>query len=220
MCFSPEADLAGGVVIGGVGIDAIRHIGRRPAVVAIAALPLILGFHQLDEAFVWWAQQGHIGSGTGTVALWVYLLIALVLLPVYVPFAVLLLEPPGRRRSAMAGLVLLGAGVGGSLLVAMLQGPIGVAAHPYHLSYSVPSGGGPIVIALYVIAVCGALLLSASRAIALFGVANLVAVVAIALMTLDGFASVWCAWAALTSGIVAVYLRASDRRLRGVGAIT
>jgi Family of unknown function (DUF6629) len=215
VCFSAEADLVGGVAIGGIGVDAVRHISARPKVIAIAALPIILGLHQLDEALVWWSTQGHVASGIGTAALWIYLVIALVFLPVYVPLAVMLHERGVGRRRVISLLVLLGAGVAAFLLVAIVRGPIGVAEHPYHLSYSVPSGGGLPVILLYVVAVCGALLLSEFRPVVVFGVVNILAISVIARLTLDGFASVWCGWAALTSGLIAVYLRLSDPRRKG-----
>jgi hypothetical protein len=28
VCFSPEADVAGGLVICAIGVDAVRHVGR------------------------------------------------------------------------------------------------------------------------------------------------------------------------------------------------
>lgn len=209
MCFSPEADLVGGAVIGGIGVDVVRHVDNRRSHMALAALPLILGAHQLDEAFVWWGKQGHVPSGLGTTAMWVYLLIALVLLPIFVPTAVLLLEPTRRRRMAMVPFAVIGAGVAIELLIAMIRGPVGVTIHPYHLSYSVRISDGFLVVSLYVVAVCGALLLSGFRSIAFFGVANLVAVIVIAKLTIDGFASIWCAWAAITSVVVALHMRLS-----------
>ncbi len=89
VCFSPQADIVGGLVISGIGVDVVRHVHRRRDHMALAALPLVLGAHQLDEAFVWWGQEGHVPSAIGHVALWIYLLIAFVLLPIVVPVAVL-----------------------------------------------------------------------------------------------------------------------------------
>lgn len=220
MCFSPQADLAGGVVIGAIGIDAVRHADDRRDHMALAALPLILGAHQLDEALVWWSKQGHVPSGVGTVALWIYLLVALVLLPVLVPSAVLVLEPTRVRRLAMVPFVVIGSAVSVTLLVAMIRGPVGVTMHPYHLSYSVRIDDGFLVVSLYVAAVCGALLLSGFRHIVIFGAVNLVAVIVIAKLTIDGFASVWCGWAAITSGAIALHMRLSGplRAHRAVSA--
>jgi hypothetical protein len=48
--------------------------------------------------------------------------------------------------------------------------------------------------------------------VVLFGVVNLVAVAVIARLTVDGFASVWCGWAAITSGVVALQMRFGSPR--------
>jgi len=209
MCFSPQADLVGGAVVAALGIDAVRHVHRRHGHVAIAALPLVLGAHQLDESLVWWGLQGHIPAGDGRVAMWVYLSIAFVLLPTYVPAAVLALEPLHRRRWVMAPFVVLGAAVSVVLLLAMIHGPVHVALRPYHLSYGLRLGHARTVIVLYVTAVCGALLCSSDRHVVLFGAVNVVAIAIIAVLTADGFASVWCAWAAVSSGAIAAHLRFS-----------
>ncbi len=207
MCFSPQADLVGGVAIGAIGVDVVRHVHRRRDHMALAALPLLLGAHQLDEAFVWWGQEGHVPSAIGRVALWIYLLIAFVVLPVFVPLAVRALEPSSRRRMCMVPFVVIGAGVAAWLLVAMVRGPVGVAVRPYHLAYTIKPGHGLVVITLYVVACCGTLLFSGYRHVVVFGVVNLVAVAIIAKLTVDGFASVWCGWAAVTSGVVALHMR-------------
>ncbi len=65
-------------------------------------LPLLLGAHQLVELFVWWGLQGHVSSEIGRLATWTYLLVAFVVLPVFMPLAVLVLEPTRRRRWNMA----------------------------------------------------------------------------------------------------------------------
>jgi hypothetical protein len=207
VCFSPQADLVGGVAIGAIGVDVVRHVHRRRDHMALAALPLLLGAHQLDEAFVWWGQQGHVPSPVGRVALWVYLLIAFAVLPVFVPLAVRAIEPNRRRRMLMVPFVVIGAGVAAWLVVAMVRGPVGVAVRPYHLAYTIKPGHGLIVITLYVVACCGTLLVSGYRHVVVFGVVNLVAVAVIAKLTVDGFASVWCGWVAVTSGVVALHMR-------------
>jgi len=207
VCFSPQADLVGGLVVGALGADVLRHRDGRWTHSPLCALPLILGFHQFVEAFVWWGLEGHVRAGLGRFAMWVYLSIAFVVLPVFVPLAVLALEPTPRRRWLIAPFAVLGIAVGGILLAAMLRGPVGVSLRPYHLSYNLRLGHAVVVIGLYVVAVCGAWLFSGYRAIALYGIVNLLAVVVIVKLTADGFASVWCGYAALTSGAIALYMR-------------
>jgi hypothetical protein len=173
----------------------------------LATLPVLLGVHQLVEAFVWWGVEGHVPQVVGRGALWIYLLIAFVVLPIFVPFAVLTLEPTTRRRWQMVPFVALGAGVSAVLLVAILAAPIDAAAHPYHLAYTVQLSHGGLVVALYVVAVCGALLFSGYRHIVVFGLANLAAVALLARLTLDGFTSLWCAYAALAAAAIALHMR-------------
>ncbi len=207
MCFSPQADLVGGVVIGAIGVDAVRHVKKRHGHVALATLPLLLGFHQFTEAFVWWGLQGHVPHELERVALWVYLLIAFVVLPIFVPLAVLLNEPIRSRRRAMTPLALLGVIVASVLFAAMVRGPVSVRLRPYHLAYSIVLHDGGVIVALYVVAICGTLLLSSSRRVVVFGIVNLAAVAVIAWLTIDGFASVWCGWAAISSAAIALHMR-------------
>ena len=48
MCFSAEADLVTGIVVGAVGIDALRHV-RKPHQIALAATPAIFALHEIDR---------------------------------------------------------------------------------------------------------------------------------------------------------------------------
>jgi len=199
--------VAGGLVICAIGVDAVRHVGRRRELIALAWIPLLLGAHQFIESLVWLWLQGHVPRGVGHVALWAYLLIAFVVLPVLVPLAVIALEPTRRRKLMMAPFALTGAAIAGVLLTAMIRGPVSVTLAAYHLSYGIKVSDGLLVIALYVAAVCGPLLLSGYRNVAIFGIVNLVAVVIIARLTISGFASVWCGWAAVSSAAITLHCR-------------
>jgi hypothetical protein len=207
VCFSAQADLVGGLVVGAIGVDVVRHVERRRDHLMLAALPVLFAAHQLDEAFVWWGLQGHVGAGVGRTAMWIYLVFAFVALPVYVPAAVWALEPPGRRRTTMVGFVALGLAVAGALLAAMVRGPVTARLAHYHLSYGIGLRSGVVIVAAYVVATCGALIVSGYPDIAAFGVVNLIAVAVLARLEIDGFASLWCGWAAVTSGAVALHLR-------------
>jgi hypothetical protein len=207
VCFSAEADVAGGIVVGAIGVDAFRNLRGRNNHLLLATLPLLLGAHQLDEAFVWWSTEGRVPHDVGRVALWIYLLIAFVVLPIFVPVAVFALEPTTQRRWQMIPFIALGVGVSAVMFAAMLRAPVGATEHPYHLAYDVRINHGGLVVALYVVAVCGALLFSGYRHVAIFGVANLLAVALLARLTIDGFASLWCGYAAVSAGAIALHMR-------------
>jgi Family of unknown function (DUF6629) len=207
VCFSASADLVGGVVIGAIGIDVMHHLDGRRRYTLLASLPFLLALHQFDEAFVWWGLQGHVSASVGHIATWIYLTFAFVVLPVLVPVAILLVEPEGRRRLTMVPFVALGVVVAGVLLSAMLRGPVTAELGHYYIAYSTDLHAGGFVVMLYVIATCGALILSGVDDLARYGVVNLIAVVLLARLTIDGFASLWCAWAAISSAAFAVHLR-------------
>jgi hypothetical protein len=122
MCFSPEMDLAAGAVITAVGIDTLRNVRTRDQV-AMAALPLVLGVHQLIETLVWWNLQGRVSDAIGDPAAWVYLVIALGVVPVLVPYAFL---RTGAVRSPMLarGFFLAGLGAAVVSLAALGIGPV------------------------------------------------------------------------------------------------
>ena len=210
MCFSPQADVAGGLVICAIGVDAVRHVRQRRELLALAWIPLLLGAHQFIEALVWLWLQGHVPRGIGQAALWAYLLIAFVVLPVFIPLAVIVLEPTRPRKWMMAPFASTGIVVAAILLAAMIRGPVGVRLAPYHLSYDIKISDGFLIVALYVVAVCGPLLMSGYRNVVIFGLVNLVAVIVIARLTISGFASVWCGWAAVSSAAIALHCRFAE----------
>ena len=207
MCFSPVGDLVGGTVVVAIGVDACRHVKGRSENLAIATLPLLLGLHQIDETFVWWGLQGKVPANVGHVATWIYLLFALVALPIIVPVMLALFEPSRRRRWRYAPFIGLGLVVGGTILEAMLVGdPVAQLGH-FHIAYSIGLQHGIVIITLYIVATCGSLLVSGNRLLVWFGVANLFAVIALALLCANGFTSLWCFYAALVSGAIALHLR-------------
>ena len=207
MCFSPTADFVVGGIVVGVGIDALRHV-REPRQILLSSLPLLFGLHQIDEAFVWLGLQGHVSESIERVGVWVYLLFALAALPAIVPVAVFAVERSAGRRKMIAATAALGIAVGVSLAAAVFRGSVNAAIDGHHIAYDVSAlhQGGDLT-ALYVIAGCGALVLSSYRDLALLGLLNLVAVPVLIWMTVGGFVSLWCFWAAIVSVIIDFHLR-------------
>lgn len=78
----------------------------------------------------------------------------------------------------------------------------------FRIIYGIHLYAGLLIVSAYVAATCGAAVLSGYRRIAIFGIVNLIAVAVLARLAIDGFASLWCAWAALTAGAIAAHLRA------------
>ncbi|BAJ26669.1 MULTISPECIES: DUF6629 family protein [Kitasatospora] len=185
MCWSAEADLVAGGAVAAVGVGAALRAGwsRR---LPLAALPLLLGAHQLVEAGVW--------AGWGW-ARTVWAVVALPLLPLYVPAAVWC----ATRRRAAARFTLLGAAVAVPLAVALARRPVAARPHGHTLVYAVGVPASGPLLAGYLVAVLGALLCSGDRRLRLLGwIAGLGALVCGLLWRL-AFVSTWCALAAVAS---------------------
>jgi hypothetical protein len=206
MCFSPEADVVAGIVVSGVGVDALRHV-RQTREYPLASLPLLLGTHLLVETFVWWGVTERVSGSVGRAAVWLYLVFALGVLPVLVPVAIIAIEPAGWRRRLLLPFVAVGAVVAVLLLAVVITGPVSAQVEGCCLSYNIGLGFSGQIGALYVLVTCISLLASSYRRIVEFGVINLVAVAVLAWLLASGLASLWCAWAAVTSAFIAAHLR-------------
>ena len=209
MCFSAGADFVIGGFMVAVGIDAVRHV-RRPAQRWVAAVPLVLGAHQLIEGLVWRGLEGAVDESIWRAAVWVYLVIAFAIVPVLVPVAVGALEPVAHRRRTFI-FTAIGAVVAGVLMYAVVRGPVEAVIEGHHIAYAVDLWHGGLVVGLYVIATCGSLLVSSHREIRWLGGVNLVVLVVLAWADQRAFISLWCAWASVTSVLIAIWLRADER---------
>lgn len=213
MCFSAEADLLSGVVLSGVGVDALRHLPHR-RFLPLALLPLLFGMHQLIEAFAWWGLEGRVSPEVGRAAVWAYLAIAFLVLPPLVPTAMLSAEGDPRRRRRLMPLVLLGLAVAAALVPGLIGERAGAEMACRYIAYDagVPYAG--FLLPFYVAATCGPMLLSGRRSFVVFGVANLAAVGMLSWLLAGGVISLWCAWAAAASVIIARHLRVEAPRER------
>ncbi|MEW6153284.1 MAG: DUF6629 family protein [Actinomycetota bacterium] len=208
MCFSAEADAAMAVVIGAIAVDGLRHV-REPSHLALASLPVVLAFHQLVEVFVWWGVEGRVAESVFQAAVYTYLVIAFGL-PLLVPRAVRAIEPRPDRQRLMERMGIVGAFVAVILLGGVFTGPVTAVDHGDHLSYEARLFHGGVLTAVYVVVTLGTFLASSHRLMVIYGAVNLVAVVVLAITTITGFVSLWCAWAAVSSLVIVYHLRHSQ----------
>ena len=205
MCLSPEVDLAAGVVISIVAVDAIRH-NRHGRTLPIAMLPGIFALHSFASLFVWWSFQGSVSPTVGNLASNLYIFIAFVLLPIYVPLATLLVEPNGWRRQALKMFSVIGLIAGSVYLYYIVQGGASVQECTAFLDFHV-AGPSWLMSAFYGAATCGAMLFSGYRPLFIWGVFNCLAIVILNDRMSHALPSLWCLWAACTSFFVAWFMR-------------
>ncbi|MGR4878490.1 DUF6629 family protein [Streptomyces sp. LARHCF249] len=202
MCWSATADLTAGTVITAVGVVCAARTARarRTRDLPVAALPLLLGAHQLVEAAVWSSGGGCSAAATA------WAVIALPLLAVWVPFGVLVAAGPGTRRR-LWGPPAVGLATGAVLSYGLATRPVTAELRGHTVGYGVDVPYAPLVVAGYLFATLGALLLAGDRRLRLLGALLAAgAAVCAALWRLE-FASTWCAFAAVASLLVLGWVR-------------
>ncbi|MFJ6894252.1 DUF6629 family protein [Streptomyces hokutonensis] len=202
MCWSAKADLVAGAGVLAVGVACVART-RRPADLPLAALPWLLGVHQIVESLVW-AAGGGAGAATVTWAV-----IALPLLAVWVPAGVWCAAPP-QARPRIAVLLAIGAATAAALAYALVAHPVTSEIRGHTVGYVVDLAHPQLVIAGYLVATVGSLLLSGDRGLLVLGV--LVTVGALVCWTLWEleFVSTWCAVAAVSSVVLFFWVRGRD----------
>ncbi|MBD0676055.1 DUF6629 family protein [Streptomyces sp. CBMA156] len=200
MCWSAQADAVAGGLVAGVGVACLvrAHRSGRPERLPLAALPLVLGVHQLIEALVWLGTDGGLSDGLAGAARTAWAVIALPLLPVLVPAAVWC-ATRGPRRRVPAGLTLLGAVVAVPLAAAVASRPVTATAHGHTLGYAIGIPHPALLLAGYLLATVGSLLLSGDRLLRRLGVLTGAGAIGCALLWHLAFVSTWCTLAALVS---------------------
>jgi len=212
MCLSPELDLAAGVVISAVAVDAIRHNLNNKSM-PLALLPGVFAIHSFASALVWFSFQDQIPTWLGDFATNLYIFIAFILLPIYVPITALLIEPNKFRKQILTLFTIFGLISGSTYAYYVLNGFGKVTECTYFLDFHVV-GPPTIISALYGIATCGALLFSSFKKLVFWAGLNCVAILILNIRLAHALPSLWCLWAALTSFYVSWFLR--DLKKRGM----
>ena len=198
MCFSPTASFVAAGVIASIGVATLRHV-REPRALLFASVPLLFALHQFTEGVVWLGLDGTIGPVVLHRAAFIFTLHAQGLLPGLMPAAVALMEPPGRRRTAIVGLTAVGLLVCAWDLYGLFLFPSRTFIDHQAIAYRNPLTGNFGISLLYILATCGALLLSSHRVVRWYGALNVVGLTVVEIVREYAFASIWCFYAASLS---------------------
>jgi hypothetical protein len=221
MCYSAEVSFFAGGVLAAASVS-IARIPRVPASLPLAAIPAVFAAHQLTEGFIWLSQSRLETGNIHMAALTLYVLIAYIFWPIFIPYAVWRLEAVKWRQALMIGCQVIGIAVGLNFLLGMLQTPVGATLCTGHIAYQVASPWH--IEPAYLVAVILPFLVSSRRGLLLFGLAVAGScAIGLYLTSFPAFPSVWCFFAALLSGVLYAYFKAEQRATVpqvGVRAVT
>ncbi|BAF72161.1 DUF6629 family protein [Sulfurovum sp. NBC37-1] len=182
-----------------------------PKEVAFASLPFLFALHQFTQGFVWLGMYGLIGPRALGLAEGIFVFYAQGLLQFLIPLSLWLIEPAGTRRKLIGVLMVIGGILTAYTLYGLAEESTSVYVKNHILVYVNEWTDKIWVGILYVLTTCGALLLSRSIAIQLFGLLNFLFLVLVYVFIPYGLTSVWCLYAAAIS--VLLYFYFVERRI-------
>ncbi len=212
MCFSSDASFGASAVLAVIGVAAIVKAKNTPQRL-FAAIPLIFSIQQFSEGMLWLSIKDHDMAGMADYSTHhpffrdVFLLFALIVWPVYVPFTVWLLENDKKRKKKLSLLLAAGGIVSFCLLYVLITYPVQVMGeeHHIHFEFDLPvesSNTKWIISLLYFMSTIVTPFISGIKRMKWLGVAFLLSYTIAVIFYSGFFVSVWCYFAALLSIVV------------------
>ena len=208
MCFSATASFISGTTLCVIGVATLKQT-KGSAEVPFALIPLLFGIQQLIEGVIW-LSFSHSTPVLSRVMTYLYSLFSHVLWPIYVPFAIGIMEVVQWRKKALFVLLVLGITVGLFLLYWITVGPLNAEVVSHHIVYVSPHFYSIPVMILYFTATCISCFFSSHRFIRLLGILLVFSLIAAQIAHSVALVSIWCFFAAILSMLVYLHLRIRD----------
>lgn len=212
MCFSAAASFAAAGTLSVAGVVTVSQAKTKKEL-PFAAVPLLFGVQQLAEGFVWLSFDWQAAT-LNLVATYIFALFAFVIWPIYVPFAVGLLETVPWRKRAIYLTQFSGLAAGAYLFYSHTASLVVSEIISNHVVYNNSHFYQFGVMLLYFAATIVSCTFSSKRIINVFGVSALGLAIIAAWFYTQAFVSVWCFFAAILSYIVFLYFHQNSAGLR------
>lgn len=214
MCFSAPASFTASAGLLVIGIITITQARTLPLKV-LAGIPLIFAFQQFSEGLLWCSLSGAAYSGWKNAAMYIFLVFAQVVWPVYVPFTILLFEThPGRKKILY---FLLGVGILTSVYLGycLVSWNVEAVVEYHHIRYDMdfPLANRWFSGIPYLLAAVVSPFISSLKRLRVLGLALLTSYLVTRILYQDYLISIWCYFAAVLSVIILVIVRQLAREI-------
>ena len=205
MCFSPTASFIAGTSLCAVGVATLKRAETKSEL-PFATIPLLFGMQQLTEGVIW-LTFSHDAPLVKRTVTYLYSGFSHVLWPMYVPFAVGLLEAVRWRKKVILAFEAAGVAVGLYLLYFIVIIPVDAEVIGSHIVYVSPQFYVFPMMTLYLAATCFSCFFSSHGFVRLFGVLALVSFITAYIVQVMATVSIWCFFAAILSLLIYLHLR-------------
>jgi len=203
MCFSPEASFAGGAIISAIGAITIRKV-HKPSQILFACIPFFFGLQQFAEGFLWLTLPLSQYQGFQKVFTYIFLTMAQVIWPLFIPLSVLLMEEVERKKKIIRILLLVGGILSLYYTICLFTFNVNPQIVGYHIKYynDFPDSLANVAFLFYLIATITPLFISSVKRIHLMGILMSLSCLVTAIFFTQYLTSVWCFFAALISAVI------------------
>ena len=202
MCFSAGASFGASAVLATIGIVTLKK-AKTTNEIPFASIPLLFGAQQAAEGVLW------IGLSSGNESwkhfpVYIFLIFAQLVWPVWIPFSVLQLENDRTRATIIKGMLGMGTCISLYLMYCMFVYEVKAEIHAGHILYtlSFPSSFALITSVFYFVPTVVSLFISSNKRIQLLGLAVLASFVFSKIYFVEHLISVWCFFASILSIII------------------
>ena len=204
MCFSATVSFVAGVSLIAFGVLTVKMV-KHKAEIPFAMIPLLFGAQQIVEGMLWLSFK--FDAQLLNVAMtYLFTLFSHVLWPMYLPFAIGLIETVAWRRKVIWGFQAIGVGLSIYLLYSIISFPV-ISEISENMVYVLPYVRQHPAMDLYLLATCVAPFFSSHNFVRIFGVLTLLLfIVALWFYTVALF-SVWCFFTAILSVLIYMHFR-------------
>jgi hypothetical protein len=205
MCFSAEASFSASAVLGIVGVITVKKV-KDPSQLAFACIPFLFGFQQLSEGVLWLSLTHTEYAYLQTTSTYLFLIIAQIIWPTWVPYSIMLLEKNEKHRKNLK--IILGIGIALSLYLTFCYLFYNVKAEisNHHIKYNLDFPHEKhflwLTALFYFIPTVVSAFVSSVKRMHLLGTTILLSCILTRLFTIHYFISVWCFFAAIISVLV------------------
>ncbi len=205
MCFSAEASFSASVVLGIVGAITVKKV-KEPSQLAFACIPFLFGFQQFCEGILWFSLTHKEYAFLQPISTYLFLIIAQIVWPTWVPFSIILLEKNQTRKKTLYIILALGILISIYLTYCFLFYDVQSEISNHHIKYTLNFPHTTHLLWLtalfYFIPTVVSAFVSTVKRMHFLGTAILLSCVITRYFTTHYFISIWCFFAAIISVLV------------------
>ena len=211
MCFSATASFGASALLAGAGVVAMKK-AETPKMLPFASMPLFFSAHQLCEGLVWLSLTHPEWAAWQQPCTYFYLFIAQLTWPLWVPFAIWLMEPDRERKKILSYFLWIGGAFAVFLAYCFFAYEVSATIESRHIRYQMDFPNLSLRRIFYVLVTLGPLFLSSLKWMKLLAWSFSGSLVLTYFFYTNCILSVWCFFAALLSALVLLVITTYNKQ--------